>query len=452
MTHLQTFALPDVGEGLTEAEILDWRVAPGDEVGINQILVEIETAKAAVELPSPYAGRVTTLLVAPGTTVNVGSPIITIDTDPDGAEPSVADSGAASGETGAKIGEMTADGKIATLVGYVSTNAATTRRPRRSGAEPSLPAPAVRPAPAVSSAPVVSPAAVSAGSRVPLASPPVRKLAKDLGVDLGSITPSGTGGVITRSDVQQAGAPAPTAGYDSNYDPVTRQRRVPIKGIRKATASAMVASAFTVPHVTVFHSADVTEMMLLRERLKLRPEFADVKLTPLTFAARAVCLALARTPDLNAYWDEAAQEIVFQEYVHLGIAADTPRGLVVPNVRDADALDLHGLATALTELAETARTGKTSSSAMTGGTFTITNIGVFGVDAGTPIINPGESGILALGSIRDAPWVVDGQLAVRKVCQLSLSFDHRVVDGAQGSRFLADVGALLTEPGLALAW
>jgi pyruvate dehydrogenase E2 component (dihydrolipoamide acetyltransferase) len=186
--------------------------------------------------------------------------------------------------------------------------------------------------------------------------------------------------------------------------------------------------------------------------LRLRPEFADVKLTPLTFAARAVCLALARTPDLNAVWDEAAQEIVFQEYVHLGIAAATPRGLVVPNVRDADALDLRGLAIALTELTETARAGKTSSSAMTGGTFTITNIGIFGVDSGTPIINPGESGILALGSIKDAPWVVDGQLAVRKVCQLSLSFDHRVVDGAQGSRFLADVAALLAEPGLALAW
>ena len=248
----------------------------------------------------------------------------------------------------------------------------------------------------------------------------------------------------------RAGAEPVAAG--AGYDPATRERRVPIKGVRKMTAAAMVASAFTAPHVTEFLTVDVTPMMDLRDRLRRRPEFADVKVTPLAFAARAVCLAARRTPEVNSFWDEAAQEIVFKQYVHLGIAAATPRGLIVPNIRDAEQLDLRGLATAITALTETARAGRTTPAEMTGGTFTITNVGVFGVDTGTPIINPGESAILALGSIRDAPWVVDGQLAVRKVCQLALSFDHRVVDGAQGSMFLADVGALLADPGLALAY
>ena len=228
---------------------------------------------------------------------------------------------------------------------------------------------------------------------VPLASPPVRLLARELGMDLRTVVPTGPGGVITRADVQHAAAPvapAPADPHRSGVDP-SRQRRVPIKGVRKATAAAMVSSAFTAPQVTVFQSVDVTELMALRQRLRSRPEFADVKLTPLAFAARAVCLALRRAPDLNAHWDEAAQEIVFSDYVNLGIAADTPRGLVVPHIRDADALDLHGLALALAELVETARAGRTSPAAMTGGTFTITNIGVFGIDAGTPILNPGEA-------------------------------------------------------------
>jgi len=221
------------------------------------------------------------------------------------------------------------------------------------------------------------------------------------------------------------------------------------------TAEAMVRSAFTAPHVTEFLTVDVTAMLELRDRLRQHPEYSvdsGIKLTPLTFAARAVCLAVRRTPEVNASWDEGAGQIVHKQYVHLGIAAATPRGLVVPNVRDADAMDLRGLAAAITSLTEVARAGRTTPAQMTGGTFTITNVGVFGVDTGTPIINPGESAILALGSIKDAPWVVDGQLAVRKVCQLALSFDHRVVDGQQGSVFLADVGALLADPGLALTY
>jgi 2-oxoisovalerate dehydrogenase E2 component (dihydrolipoyl transacylase) len=466
--RLQTFAMPDVGEGLTEAEVLEWRVAVGDTLTVNQVIAEIETAKAAVELPSPFAGRVQALLVEPGVTVRVGTPIITVDTQPGAGElPAAvhavqsASAGAstpangtavADGGAGAKIGEVSADGRIATLVGYVSAGASSVRRPRR-GAEG---APVSVPVSPPVSAPEV---AATRQVRAPLATPPVRKLAKELGIDLAAVTATRPDGVISRVDVENASAAdhlgdhaAPPGGAVAQYDPRARELRVPIRGVRKATAAAMVASAFTAPHVTEFLTIDVTPMMELRDRMRRRPEFADVKLTPLAFVARAVCLAVRRTPELNAVFDEPAGEIVVKQYVHIGIAAATPRGLVVPVIRDADALDLAGVAHALTELAATARAGRTSLAAMTGGTFSITNVGVFGVDTGTPIINPGESAILALGSIKDAPWVLDGELAVRKVCQLALSFDHRVVDGQQGSQFLSDVGALLADPGLALAF
>jgi pyruvate dehydrogenase E2 component (dihydrolipoamide acetyltransferase) len=278
----------------------------------------------------------------------------------------------------------------------------------------------------------------------------VRKLAKDLGVDLHSLTGSADGGVITREDVERAANGTPVVAPVA--DTGTRERRVPIKGVRKMTAAAMVQSAYTAPHVTEFLTIDVTPMMEFREKLKKSREFAGVKVTPLTFAAKAVCLAAKRTPDVNAVWDEAAQEIVYKDYVHLGIAAATPRGLIVPKVRDADSLSLKELANALTQLTETAREGKTTPADMANGTITITNVGVFGVDTGTPIINPGESAILCLGAIKDQPWVVDGEIKVRKVLQLSLSFDHRVVDGQQGSEFLADVGALLADPAMAMTY
>jgi pyruvate dehydrogenase E2 component (dihydrolipoamide acetyltransferase) len=281
---------------------------------------------------------------------------------------------------------------------------------------------------------------------VPLAKPPVRKLARDLGVDLREVAGSGPNGAVTRDDVLASrGAGRPTGEAVGG-------RRVPIRGVRKATAAAMVASAFTAPHVTEFLTVDVTPMMALRERLRHSAEYRDVKLTPLSFAAKAVCLAVRRTPELNASWDDDAQEIVYHERVQLGIAAATPRGLVVPKVRDADRLGLRELAAAIGALTVTAREGRTPPADLAGGTFTITNVGVFGVDTGTPILNPGEAGILALGSVKQAPWVLEGQLAVRTVCQLALSFDHRLVDGEQGSRFLADVGALLADPGLAITY
>jgi 2-oxoisovalerate dehydrogenase E2 component (dihydrolipoyl transacylase) len=291
-----------------------------------------------------------------------------------------------------------------------------------------------------------SPAALLEPSAlVPLAKPPVRKLAKDLGVDLRSLARPGE--VVSREDVQRAAsAPEEPAPVPAG----ARERRVPVKGVRKMTAQAMVESAFSAPHVTEFLTVDVTPMMELRAKLKTHPSFRDVKITPLTFAAKALCLAVKRTPDVNAAW--AGEEIVYKDYVHLGIAAATPRGLVVPKIRDADRMSLRELALALEQLTVTARDGKTTPADMLNGTITITNVGVFGVDTGTPIINPGETAILALGAIKDMPWVVDGEIKVRKVCQLSLSFDHRVVDGQQGSQFLADVGAVLADPAMAITY
>ena len=435
MPEYKQFLLADTAEGLTEAEILNWRVQPGDEVKVNQIVVEVETAKAAVELPIPWAGLITELLAEAGTTVEVGAPLLTIDVDPGGA--AAAPARAVNGSAAAP--PPPAEEEMKPLVGYGSKATDARRRPRKA---PSAPAPAA-PAPAAA-----APApAVARGGYVPLAKPPVRKLAKDLGVDLSMLSGSAEGGVITRDDVERAARPAAPTSVSGD-----RERRVPVKGVRKATAEAMVASAFTAPHVTEFLTLDVTPMMELRERLKKHPDFAGVKLTPLAFAAKAVCLAAKRTPDVNASWDEAAGEIVYKDYVHLGIAAATPRGLVVPKIRDADAMSLPELARALDELTATAREGRTPPADMVNGTITITNVGVFGVDTGTPIINPGEAAILAFGAIKDAPWVVDGQLAVRKVLQLSLSFDHRLVDGQQGSQFLADVGALLADPALAITY
>ncbi len=459
------FRLPDVGEGLTEAEVVAWRVAPGDAVAVNDVLVEIETAKAAVELPSPFAGTVAALLVEPGRSVPVGTPIIAVDT---AVTRGRAPAAVTQGPPPAVIGEEGPGGRIATLVGYGPRPGAVRRRPRRSpahpapadggpalpqggpaavGSEQGHPA-ATGPSRGAAAAPA-PPGAAAAG--VPLAKPPVRKLARDLGVDLRTVAGTGPGGLITRDDVVARTAPgggAPTG--TSAAAPGTR--REPVRGVRRATAAAVVASAFTAPHVTEFLAVDVTATMALRERLRAAREYADVPLSPLAFVAKAVCLALRRTPVLNARWDEPAGEIVYHDRVRLGIAAATPRGLLVPTVADADTLTLRELAVALHALATTARAGGTRPADLTGGTFTITNVGVFGVDSGTPILNPGEAGILAVGAVKEAPWVVDGALAVRTVCHLALSFDHRLVDGEQGSRFLADVGALLTDPGLALTW
>jgi 2-oxoisovalerate dehydrogenase E2 component (dihydrolipoyl transacylase) len=443
--ELREFKLPDLGEGLTEGEILGWLVAEGDTITLNQPIVEVETAKAAVEVPSPYAGRVVKLHHDAGSTVDVGSPIITVDTAPQDApgdamvpdadappvpSPSPADLVPTlpdTQEVGAGlIGGAAPGGRTAVLVGYGPKTTTAVRRARKSAAAVEAP-----------------PAPVLARGKV-LAKPPVRKLARDLGVDLSSIVGSGEGGIVTRSDVQAARTPAAR--------PVPGDTRIPVKGVRKLIAENMVASAFTAPHVTEFLTCDVTASTELVGRLRTLPDFADVKVTPLLLVAKAVLVACRRHPGVNASWDEAAQEIVVHGSVNLGIAAATPRGLLVPNVKDAGSLDLPGLAAALTALTQTAREGKTQPVDMTGGTITITNVGVFGVDTGTPILNPGEAAILCVGVIRPTPWVVDGQIVVRDVTTLGLSFDHRMVDGQLGSQFLADIGAMLSDPARLLAW
>jgi pyruvate dehydrogenase E2 component (dihydrolipoamide acetyltransferase) len=489
MPTFKDFRLPDLGEGLTEGEILKWLVQPGDEVTLNQPIVEVETAKAAVEIPSPYAGVVSQLHHGEGETVDVGSPIITFDTDPGGAAPATDEVAAPPqsrvaaaadmvpqvpqepGLVGGPAPKASTEEKIEVLVGSGPKSGKLTRRARKAAPGADAPAAAAPPsrvqAPArVSAAAVGAHAAQIAVSDVAgevhvLAKPPVRKLARDLGVDLRALRGTGPHGTITRSDVESAagtaqaddvaGAPA-AAPRVVQFDPATREQRIPVKGVRKATAAAMVSSAFSAPHVTIFTTVDVTAMMETVERLRSMRDFADVRVTPLLVVAKALMVAVKRNPLVNSTWDEAAQEIVVKDYVNLGIAAATPRGLIVPNIKSADELALPQLAGELNRLVATARDGKTSPADMQHGTITITNVGVFGVDNGTPILNPGESAILCFGAVRDMPWVHEGALAIRKVTQLSLSFDHRIVDGQLGSQFLADIAALLADPALFLAW
>lgn len=462
---VREFKMPDVGEGLTEAEILKWYVQPGDTVTDGQIVCEVETAKAAVELPIPYDGVVRELHFPEGTTVDVGTSIIAVavgdgaaaaapaqEAAPEPAQASVADAPA-------PAEEEKPQGRQPVLVGYGVATSSTRRRPRKSPGAPAQEASAAIQAEMNGHGPVTR--------ERPLAKPPVRKLAKDLGVDLATVVPSGPDGVITREDVHAAVAPAPAEAPEAapaaatsapaapapavSYD-TARETRVPVKGVRKATAAAMVGSAFTAPHVTEFVTVDVTRTMKLVEELKQDKEFTGLRVNPLLLIAKALLVAIRRNPDINASWDEAAQEIVVKHYVNLGIAAATPRGLIVPNIKDAHAKTLPQLAESLGELVSTAREGRTSPAAMQGGTVTITNVGVFGVDTGTPILNPGESAILAVGAIKLQPWVHKGKVKPRQVTTLALSFDHRLVDGELGSKVLADVAAILEQPKRLLTW
>jgi 2-oxoisovalerate dehydrogenase E2 component (dihydrolipoyl transacylase) len=502
MSDVRYFNLPDVGEGLTEAEIVTWKVKVGDTVKVNDVIVEIETAKSLVELPCPFAGTITELMASEGDTVNVGTPIIAVETGDRSATAAAAPADPAdepaetppadTPEVGSGsedliptpkpdepvepglIGGPAPGGRTSVLVGYGPRTTEAKRRPRK-GSTPAGPSPAAAQAgvqhsftphatepPSVSiddappAAPVgMQPARTERSNVAVLAKPPVRKLARDLGVDLADVVPTGEGGTITRSDVEQHAVGDVSAAADRSAPSSwtasgERETRVPIKGVRKVTAQAMVASAFTAPHVTEWVTVDATRTMKIVERLRSRREFRDVKVSPLLVVARAVCLAARRTPEVNSSWDEAAQEIVLKHYVNLGIAAATPRGLLVPNIKNADSLAAVDLARAINELAATARDGKTPPADQAGGTFTITNVGVFGVDSGTPIINPGESAILAMGAIKRQPWVVGDQVRPRWVTTLALSFDHRVVDGEQGSRFLADVATIVEDPGAAI--
>ncbi|MDJ0349348.1 dihydrolipoamide acetyltransferase family protein [Cryobacterium sp. PH29-G1] len=465
---IKVFALPDLGEGLTESEIVAWLVAPGDEVTLNQHIADVETAKAVVELPSPFAGVVRVLHQPAGVVVHVGEPIVSFDiggsAEPGSAEPGSALPADADADVQADA-PAPAEQREANLVGYgpaVERSGHPQRRARSGGA-----------ALAAETRPTDPVAAVSAGER-PRSTPPVRALARDLGIDLATVTGTGRDGLITRDDVrahstqsvpataphgaaEPSGVP-PTASATpastsigpaaavAGLDAAARETRSPIKSLRKLTAAAMVQSAFTAPHVTEFLTIDVTPTVELLDSLRADRNFTDAGIGILAVVAKALCLAVGRTPSVNTRWDEPAGEIVQFNYVNLGIAAATPRGLLVPNIVDAERLDLRGLADALAELTTAARAGTTTPAALSGGTITITNIGVFGIDAGTPIINPGEAAILAMGAIRSQPWEYRGQVALRKVLTLSLSFDHRLVDGEQGSRFLADIGTILANP------
>jgi len=463
---LREFKLPDVGEGLTEADIVAWHVKPGEAVEDGQIIVEIETAKAVVELPCPWDGTVARLLAEEGQTVDVGVPIIAVEVGaPDSAErasvpaPAPAESPAESSAPAESVPDDEA-GAHSVLVGYGVRASSTTRRARKAVA--GRPETAEVPtAPEVPVEPPEMPAEPGVPAARALAKPPVRKLARDLGISLAELAGSGPDGSITRDDVQRAAATgtevrsAGSGNGSRTVSPATAaggDERIPVRGVRKHMAAAMVSSAFTAPHVTEFLQVDVTETMSALRRVRELPEFAGLRVSPLLFVARALLIAAARHPLINSSWDAAAEEIVVKHYVNLGIAVAAERGLIVPNIKRADALSLPELARGLQALTETSRAGKATPADLTGGTITITNVGVFGVDAGTPILTPGETAILAFGQVKDTPWVVDGQLAVRKACTLSLSFDHRIVDGELGSAVLRDIGAMLEDPVRMLAW
>jgi pyruvate dehydrogenase E2 component (dihydrolipoamide acetyltransferase) len=472
---MSEYKLPDVGEGLTEAEIVTWRVAVGDTVKVNDIIVDIETAKSIVELPSPYAGVVTALLVDEGKTIPVGTPIIAIgDREAAEAFSSTATAGSiVENEIGSPTPEPEPEAPADTeerqpvLVGYGPRAGEVSRRRKVSTPLPEEPAeaPADEFAPLSGEAEVDTEPAERRSTVHALAKPPVRKLAKDLGIDLADVPTDGP--VVTRADIEafiaEHDEPTPSSSVATREStrqmsptltgPLEGDVRIPIKGVRKWMADAMVASAFTAPHVTEWVTVDVSRTVDLVERLRRDRAFRDVKVSPTLIVAKAVCLAMRHTPELNAQWDGENQEIVLKRAVNLGIAAATDRGLVVPNIRDAERMTMLELAEALEDLTATARAGKAQPAQLSGGTFTITNVGVFGVDAGTPIINPGESGILAVGAIDRRPWVNEhDEIVPRWVTTLALSFDHRIVDGEQGSRFLADVAAILRDPATALTY
>ncbi len=457
------FLLPDVGEGLTEAEIVSWKVGPGDTVHLNDVLCEIETAKSLVELPSPFEGVVDRILVAEGRTVAVGTPIIVVgaaeggpvaaaegldnvvEVDESELPPEPPSAGSARPDAvpdEAALIERAGDEPRAgaVLVGYgTATHGGSRRRSQNR-------APATAEGRHVPSGADLVPAARA----VPVvAKPPIRKLAKDLGVDLTQVAGTGIAGEITRDDViRQASQASVFHNLQTPEWPDAREDRIPVKGVRKTIAAAMTSSAFTAPHVSLFVDVDATRTMEFVQRLRKSPDFAGVKVSPLLIVAKAIVWAVRRNPTVNSTWTD--EEIIVHHFVNLGVAAATPRGLIVPNVKEAQTMSMLELATALEQLTLTARDGKTQPAQMAGGTITVTNIGVFGMDTGTPILNPGEVAILALGTIKQRPWVVDGEVRPRFVTTLGASFDHRVVDGDVASRFLADVASIIEEPALLL--
>ena len=432
MSPPQHFVLPDLGEGLSDAELVAWHVAVGDEVALNQVLVEVETEKAVVELPSPFSGTVVELLAAAGETVRVGAPLIAIDSNSNAAE---IETEAAPPDAAPFEAESEAEERVPMLVGYGPSEAPPSRRRRNgSGHRERIPAdtPRTPPTPA-------TPARA-------LAAPPVRFMARQHGVDLADVRGNGPGGIITREDLA-AHLAASTA-----HDAGQRETRRPVRGVQKHMAEAMVRSVASAPQSCVFLTVDATPTVELVDRLRHNRRFEGLHVTPLAVVARAVVLALHDHPCLNSSWDVTSDEVVTKKYVHLGIAVAGPRGLVVPNIKEAQELTLRELTAALVDLTATARAGRTAPADLRDGTITITNVGVFGVDAGVPILNPGEAAILAVGSLQRRPWECGGEVALRHVVTLSLAFDHRLVDGQAAALFLRDVGDVVTDPTNLVAW
>ena len=511
---MKEFRLPDPGEGLVEADIVRWLVTEGDEVKVNDILVEIETSKSIVELPSPWAGRIARLMVDEGATVDVGTPIVLIEDGvaaapggdpgvrrddgdvyrddegarPAGDPPSPARPGTPEGAgtqdsspapVAAEAGAAPSAESEAFLVGYGVKSSSLARRPRKTPTGIGKPIgpvtdqvhdsyaadqPVSRPIDQATTTgpltaeptgePLPRPGKAPRGpstSKRARAKPPVRRLARDLGLDLDAVDGTGPNGTVTAEDVLNAAVAA--RGVPAGAPIPAPTERVPLKGVRREMARTM-AESYKVPTATVMMQTDVTASMELVERLRARREFAGLRVSPLLIFAKAACLAIARNPDINSTLDMAATEIVRNEDVNLGIAAATPRGLLVPNIKRADQMNLLQLAEALHNMVQVAKSGRVSPEDMQGGTFTITNVGVFGVDGGTPILNLGESAIMCLGTIARRPWVIgkgaDEQIVIRSVCTLSLTFDHRLVDGELASKFLSDVAAILADPGLAM--
>lgn len=441
----QVFLLPDLGEGLSEAEIVEWRVAVGDVVTVDQSVVEVETAKAVVDVPCPYAGRVVTLHGAAGEVRPVGQPLITIAPLDGGDEPA--------GHATYREEERAGSGNV--LIGYGTGHGGATRRRRR----PRL-AVAPEPADAGPTGAAADAAPAASGDPAPhtaalVISPIVRRLAREHGVDLDTVRGTGPGGVIRRADVESA-LTAPAARLAAVPDPQVGSAPagdgdviVPLTGVRKVIADKLSRSRREIPEVTIWVDVDATG--LLETRAAINAATPDAPVSILALLARICLSGLRRFPQLNARVDTEAQRIVQSAGVHLGIAAQTDRGLLVPVLRDAQRLTTAELAAELAATTAAARAGSLPPARLTGGTFTLNNYGVFGVDGSTPIINHPEAALLGVGRIVDKPWVVDGQLAVRKVTQLSLTFDHRVCDGGVAGGFLRHVADCVERPALLIA-
>ncbi len=441
--EVREFKLPDLGEGLEEAEIVSWMVKEGDEVTLNQPIVEVETEKAIVEIPSPFAGTVEKLFGDVGQRMKVGAPLVSIRT-----------AGGDAGAAPASGGGGGAGRRQEVLVGYGPEEGKGKRRRRKIGrrddegaggqVEEEAPAATVSP---------LRPA------RKALATPPVRKLARERGIDIDTVTGTGPGGRVTREDVMAAAAdtrgearaaePAPVRRISGTAASIAEEEEhVPVRAIRRSIARQMVRSYHELVHVTEWCTIDATELMQLRERLNASPEAQGQKLSPLPIVVKALVPAIRQWPHVNSSWagDDDNAEIIVKKYIHVGIATDTDRGLLVPVVKNADHLNVFEIAQEIGRLVGISRDGSIGVEDLKGSTITITNVGSFGMESGTPIINYPETGIIALGAITKKPWVVNDEIVPRHVMTLAFTFDHRVLDGAYAGRFLRYLGDLIENP------